>query len=69
MIQREYDYEISTVIFWSDSSAVIGQIRGLSKRLPSLPPTDFVKFWKLQNQSNGAIVQANLIQPMMPIVG
>ena len=36
IIQREHDYEISTVTFWSDSSAVIGQIRGLSKRHPSL---------------------------------
>ena len=35
VIQREHDYKISTVCFWSDSSTVIGQIRGPSKRHPS----------------------------------
>ena len=28
MIQKEHDYEISSTHYWSDSSAVIGQIRG-----------------------------------------
>ena len=35
MIQKEHDYEISTIWFWSDSSAVIGQIRGPSKHHPT----------------------------------
>ena len=35
MIQKEHDYEISTIWFWSDSSAVIGQIRGPSKCHPA----------------------------------
>ena len=32
MIQKEHDYEISTIYIWSDSSAIIGQIRGPSRR-------------------------------------
>ncbi len=36
MIQKEYDCEISSTHYWSDSSAVIGQIRGESKRHPAL---------------------------------
>ena len=35
MIQKEHDYEISSTHYWSDSSAVIGQIRGESKRHPA----------------------------------
>ena len=30
MIQKEHDYEIPIIYFWSDSSAVLGQIRGPS---------------------------------------
>ena len=35
VIQTEHDYKISTVCFWSDKGAVIGQIRGPSKRHPA----------------------------------
>ena len=35
MIQKEHDYEVSSTCYWSDSSAVIGQIRGESKRHPA----------------------------------
>ena len=35
MIQKEHDYEISSTHYWSDSSAVIGRIRGESKRHPA----------------------------------
>ncbi|XP_015776940.1 PREDICTED: uncharacterized protein LOC107354957 [Acropora digitifera] len=31
MIQKEHDYEVSSTYYWSDSSAVIGQIHGGSK--------------------------------------
>ena len=35
MIQKEHDYEVSSTYYWSDSSAVIGQIHGESKRYPT----------------------------------
>ena len=35
MIQKEHDYEVSSTYYWSDSNAVIGQIRGESKRHPA----------------------------------
>ncbi|XP_022806184.1 uncharacterized protein LOC111343295 [Stylophora pistillata] len=35
MIQKEHDYEVSSTYYWCDSSAVIGQIRGESKRHPA----------------------------------
>ena len=35
MIQKEHDYEVSSTYYWSDSSAVIGQIHGESKRHPA----------------------------------
>ena len=35
MIQKERDYEASSTYYWSDSSAVIGQICGESKRHPA----------------------------------
>ena len=31
-IQKERDYEVSSTCYWSDSSTVIGQIHGESKR-------------------------------------
>jgi hypothetical protein len=34
-IRREHDYDISTTHYWSDSSAVLGQICGESKRHPA----------------------------------
>jgi len=64
MIQKEHDYEISSTHYWRDSSAVIGQIRGDSKRhLPSLP-TDVMKFLMLQNRNNGVTALMNLILQM-----
>ena len=35
MIKKEHDYEVSSTYYWSDSSAVIGQIHGQSKRHPA----------------------------------
>ena len=35
MIQKEHDYEVSSTYYWSDSSAVTGQIHGESKRHPA----------------------------------
>ena len=35
MIKKEHDFDISAVYFWSDSSAVLGQIRVPSKRHPA----------------------------------
>ena len=35
MIKKEHDFDISPVYFWSDSSAVLGQIRGPSKGHPA----------------------------------
>ena len=35
MIQKELDYQVSSTYYWSDSSAVIGQVRGESKRHPA----------------------------------
>ena len=35
VIGKEHDYEVSSTYYWSDSSAVIGQIRGESKRHPA----------------------------------
>jgi len=32
---KEHDYAISSTCYWSDSTAVIGQIRGESKRHPA----------------------------------
>ena len=62
MIQKENDYEISTIWFWSDSSAVIGQIRGPSKRHPAFIANI------LQNQTNGATALANLTQRTRALV-
>ena len=35
MIQKEHDFEISSTHYWSDSSAVIGQICGESNQHPA----------------------------------
>ena len=35
MIQKEHHYEEPSTYYWSDSSAVIGQIHGESKRRPN----------------------------------
>ena len=35
MIKKEHDFDIFPVYFWSDSIAVLGQLRGSSKRNPA----------------------------------
>ena len=44
MIQKEHDYKVSSTYYWSDSSVVICQIRGESKRHPAFTANRLSKF-------------------------